>query len=134
MPESLDPRVKVVVLLTTLAIAFACSGGSDGPESDDASSAISEEEALANMSRYLDSLEGPPILLWDDVGAPAFSPQSCAEFVGFVAEENTPLVRDEGDGIYLISLTDTRQQSGDETYQWRFDPQTGKIASLQMIC
>ncbi len=89
---------------------------------------------MARTIRYLDSIDGPPILLWDDVGAPAFFPQTCAEFVGFGSDENTPLVRDAGDGAYLISLTDTRQQLSEMTYRWRVDPRVGEVTSLQEMC
>ena len=121
----------VLLVAIVWVMGTACSPGSDSAA---AVPVISEEEIVASTSRYLDSLDGPPIPLWPDVGAPGLFPQSCSDFVGFRLEENTPLVQYEGDGTYLVSLTDTREQTSDLTYRWRFDPETGQVASLQEIC
>ena len=122
---------SLVLGAAMLAIASACSPES---EPDSTNSVVSINEIIVPLSRYLDALEGPPFVLWDEVGAPAFSPQSCAEFVGFGVEGNTPSVQNGGDGTYMIALTDTRQQSDGETYRWRFDHTTGEVTSLQEIC
>ncbi len=131
MAGNLYPIVKSIAVTSVCVFAIACSAGSD-PIANVA--AISNDEALVRTTGYLDSIEGPPILLWNDVGAPAFSPQSCAAFVGLGSDENTADVRDEGEGNFLVSLTDTRRGSNDEMYQWRYSARTGDIASLQEIC
>ncbi len=129
----LDPIHKPLLVGTAmLVMVTACSPES---EPDTTNSVISIDEIIIPLSRYLDSVDGPPFVLWDDVGAPVFAPQSCTEYLGFGLEGNTPSVQDEGDGTFTISSADARQRSGlDETFKWHFDPTTGEVTSLQEIC
>ena len=129
----LGPIHKPLLLCAAvLVIVSACSPES---EPDTTDSVISIDEIILPLSHYLDNLDGRPFVLWDDVGAPVFAPQSCTEYLGFGLEGNTPSVQDKGDGTYTISSADARQRSGsDETFKWHFDPTTGEVTSLQEIC
>ena len=116
----------------TLVITVGCVSESSSTTS---SASISDDEAvIASVGRFLESREGPTLVLWDDVGAPAFFPQTCAEFVGFSSEENRPQVSPADSGKFTVSLTDLRQTSNRESYSWHYTAQTDVVSSSQNVC
>ena len=79
--DLLKPGRILAPLLLGAVVLAAVSACSLESEPDTTKSVVSTDEIIIPLSRYLDSLEGPPFVLWDDVGAPVFFPRTCAEFV-----------------------------------------------------
>lgn len=125
------PSALLLLSLATVATISACSSQSD---SANGTTGISQNEVVALTGSYLESKEGPPVLLWDDVGAPAFFPQSCAEFLAFDSEDRNRTVQSEENGSFLVTLVNSQEGRLDETYRWRLEPETGEVTSLQETC